>query len=130
LVRGWASIIIKGRSRDGLGRAARGVPRRGARPRLTLARATVFEPNKATVGRRSALRDRRQRPAGPFDCTPPSGQAPLCRGHFGAVFDHSASPSADGLAAYLAYWDAGAVIVDISSPPSSAWSGAHPTGGQ
>jgi len=52
----------------------------------------------------------------PFDCTPPAGQQPLCRGHFGAVFGHSASPSADGMTAYVAYWDAGAVIVDISNP--------------
>src|SRR6266487_2886717 len=42
----------------------------------------------------------------PFDCTPPPGQQPLCRGHFGAVFDHSASPSTDGTRAYLAYWAA------------------------
>jgi hypothetical protein len=40
----------------------------------------------------------------------------LCRGHFPAVFDHSASPSTDGRTAYLAYWDAGAIIVDISNP--------------
>ncbi|HEV8651867.1 MAG TPA: hypothetical protein VG276_21335, partial [Actinomycetes bacterium] len=52
----------------------------------------------------------------PFDCTPPAGQQPLCRGHFGAVFGHSASPSSDGMTAYVAYWDAGAVIVDISNP--------------
>jgi hypothetical protein len=52
----------------------------------------------------------------PFDCTPPPGQQPLCRGHFGAVFDHSASPSADSMTANLAYWDAGAIIVDISNP--------------
>jgi hypothetical protein len=52
----------------------------------------------------------------PFDCTPPPGQQPLCRGHFAAVFDHSASPSAGGMTAYLAYWDAGAIIVDISNP--------------
>jgi hypothetical protein len=52
----------------------------------------------------------------PFDCTPPPGQRPLCRGHFGAVFDHSASPSADGRRAYLAYWDAGGIILDISNP--------------
>ena len=52
----------------------------------------------------------------PFDCTPPPGQQPLCRGHFGAVFGHSASPSADGRRAYVAYWDAGGIILDISNP--------------
>ena len=52
----------------------------------------------------------------PFDCTPPPGQRPLCRGHSAAIFDHSASPSADGKTAYLAYWDAGAIIVDSSNP--------------
>jgi hypothetical protein len=52
----------------------------------------------------------------PFDCTPPPGGEALCRGHFGAVFGHSASPSADGRTAYVAYWDAGAVILDISDP--------------
>src|SRR6266545_287673 len=52
----------------------------------------------------------------PFDCTPPPGQAPLCRGHFAAVFDHSATPSADGMTAYLAYWDAGAILLDMSNP--------------
>lgn len=52
----------------------------------------------------------------PFDCTPPTGQSPLCRGNFAAVFNHSASPSADGRRAYLAYWDAGAIILDMSNP--------------
>ncbi len=52
----------------------------------------------------------------PFDCTPPPGQEPLCRGHFAAVFDHSATPSADGMTAYLAYWDAGGIILDMSNP--------------
>lgn len=52
----------------------------------------------------------------PFNCAPPPGGEELCRGHFPAVFDHSASPSADGMRAYLAYWDAGAIILDISDP--------------
>lgn len=52
----------------------------------------------------------------PFDCTPPPGAEPLCRGHFPAVFAHSASPSADGLTAYVAYWDAGGIILDMSDP--------------
>jgi hypothetical protein len=62
----------------------------------------------------------------PFDCTPPPGQQPLCRGHFGAVFDHSASPSTDGTRAYLAYWDAGAIIVDISNPAAIRMVGRTP----
>ncbi|MGH2356889.1 MAG: LVIVD repeat-containing protein [Candidatus Limnocylindria bacterium] len=52
----------------------------------------------------------------PFDCTPPVGAPDLWRGHFPAVFGHSASPSADGSTAYVAYWDAGGIIVDISNP--------------
>jgi hypothetical protein len=52
----------------------------------------------------------------PFDCTPPAGQPDLCRGHFAAVFGHSASPSTDGNTAYVAYWDAGAIILDMSNP--------------
>ena len=44
------------------------------------------------------------------------GCADLCRGHFPAVFAHSASPSADGTTAYVAYWDAGAIVLDISNP--------------
>jgi hypothetical protein len=52
----------------------------------------------------------------PFDCTPPPGQAPACRGGFPAVFGHSASPSADGKTAYVAYWDDGAIVLDISNP--------------
>jgi len=52
----------------------------------------------------------------PMDCTPPPGQPENCRGHFPAVFAHSASPSADGRTAYVAYWDAGAVALDISDP--------------
>lgn len=52
----------------------------------------------------------------PFDCTPPPGQEPLCRGHFAAVFAHSTSPSADGMTAYVAYWDAGGIILDMSNP--------------
>jgi len=52
----------------------------------------------------------------PFDCTPPPGVAQLCRGHSAAVFGHSASPSADGRTAYVAYWDAGAVVLDMADP--------------
>jgi hypothetical protein len=59
----------------------------------------------------------------PFDCTPPPGQADACRGHFAAVFAHSASPSADGMTAYVAYWDIGAVILDISDPSDIRFTG-------
>jgi LVIVD repeat len=52
----------------------------------------------------------------PFDCTAPPGAPELCRGHFPAVFDHSTSSSRNGKRAYLAYWDAGAIILDISDP--------------
>lgn len=52
----------------------------------------------------------------PFDCSPAPAQPDLCRGHFPAVFAHSTSPSADGARAYVAYWDAGAVVLDISTP--------------
>jgi hypothetical protein len=52
----------------------------------------------------------------PFDCSPATRQPDLCRGHFPAVFAHSTSPSADGARAYVAYWDAGGVVLDISTP--------------
>jgi hypothetical protein len=47
----------------------------------------------------------------PYDCADP-----LCRGDFGAIFAHSASPSPDGATAYVSYWDLGAVVLDISDP--------------
>jgi hypothetical protein len=40
-----------------------------------------------------------------------------------AVFDHSVSANADGTRAYLAYWDAGAVILDISDPAAPKYLG-------
>src|SRR5262249_33317288 len=55
--------------------------------------------------------------AGGRTTKPPPGQAPLCHGHFAAVFNHSATPSADGMTAYLAYWDAGAILLDLPDPP-------------
>jgi len=45
----------------------------------------------------------------PYDCADP-----LCRGSDPAIFAHSASPSGDGMTAYIAYWDLGGVILDIS----------------
>jgi hypothetical protein len=56
------------------------------------------------------------RPPAPMDCTPPPGQSESCRGHFPAVFGLSATPSADGRTAYVAYWDAGAVVLDMTDP--------------
>ncbi len=53
----------------------------------------------------------------PFDCTPPPGGEVLCRGNdFPGVLLHSVSASADGNTAYLSYWDAGLVVVNISDP--------------
>lgn len=53
----------------------------------------------------------------PFDCTPPPGGEALCRGEdFPAVFGHSVSADATGTRAYVSYWDAGMVILDISDP--------------
>lgn len=47
----------------------------------------------------------------PYDCA-----EPLCRGAFPAIFAHSTKPSGDGMTAYVAYWDLGAVVLDISDP--------------
>jgi hypothetical protein len=53
----------------------------------------------------------------PFDCTPPPGGEPLCRGEdFPAVFGHSVSPDATNTRAYVSHWDAGMVILDITDP--------------
>ncbi len=54
----------------------------------------------------------------PYDCSDP-----LCRGDLPAIFDHSASPSTDGQTAYLAYWDLGAVVLDISDPTDITYVG-------
>jgi hypothetical protein len=62
----------------------------------------------------------------PFDCTPPSGQEPTCRGGFAAAFAHSATPSADGETAYVAYWDDGAIVLDISNPNDITMVGRTP----
>jgi hypothetical protein len=40
-----------------------------------------------------------------------------------ATFDHSVSASADGTRAYVSYWDAGAVILDISDPANPRFLG-------
>jgi hypothetical protein len=62
----------------------------------------------------------------PFDCTPPPGQPALCRGHFAAVFAHSATPSGNGRTAYVAYWDAGGIVLDISNPAAIGFVGRTP----
>lgn len=47
----------------------------------------------------------------PYDCA-----VSPCRGDFPAIFAHGATPSGDGMTAYVAYWDVGAVVLDISDP--------------
>lgn len=60
----------------------------------------------------------------PYDCPDP-----LCRGDFPAIFAHSASASVDGQTAYVAYWDLGAVVLDISDPTQITFVGrtVYPT---
>ncbi|MDO8615457.1 MAG: hypothetical protein Q7T33_06930 [Dehalococcoidia bacterium] len=53
----------------------------------------------------------------PYDCTPPPGTPAYCRGAAPRVFLHSVST--DGEFAYLSWWDAGFITLDISNP-------AHP----
>ena len=50
------------------------------------------------------------------DCTPPPGTPELCRGDSAAVFLHDVWVSPDGNIAYLSYWDAGLITLDISNP--------------
>ncbi|MEN8238189.1 MAG: hypothetical protein ABFR53_03190 [Actinomycetota bacterium] len=55
-------------------------------------------------------------PAG-SDCTPPPGTPELCRGDsFPGVLLHDVWASTDGNTAYLSYWDAGLILLDISEP--------------
>jgi hypothetical protein len=51
-------------------------------------------------------------------------------GSFGAPFDHSARASADGMKAYVSYWDAGVLVFDISDPSDPVLIGrtAYPAG--
>ncbi len=49
-------------------------------------------------------------------CVPPPPAEPLCRGDFAWVIAHSASVSEDGTRAFVSYWDAGMVILDIADP--------------
>ena len=51
------------------------------------------------------------------DCTPPPETPPLCRGQaIAGVYLHDVWASQDGDVAYLAYWDAGLITLDISDP--------------
>lgn len=52
----------------------------------------------------------------PFFDPPYNCDDPICRGDFPAVFAHSTKPSSDGMVAYVAYWDLGAVVLDVSDP--------------
>ncbi len=61
-------------------------------------------------------------PAG-SDCTPPPGTPILCRGNFPAVYLHDVWVREDGQVAYLSYWDAGLVLVDISVPATPVFLG-------
>jgi hypothetical protein len=63
----------------------------------------------------------------PYDCADP-----LCRGSDPAIFAHSASPSADGMTAYVAYWDLGGVVLDISDPTDVQYIGrtVYPAGSE
>ncbi len=57
------------------------------------------------------------------DCTPPAGTPILCRGDSPAVFLHDVWVREDGQVAYLSYWDAGLVLVDISDPANQVFLG-------
>jgi hypothetical protein len=49
--------------------------------------------------------------------------APLCRGSVPQAFLHSVALSADGLTAYLSYWDLGLIMLDVSEPRAPRWLG-------
>jgi hypothetical protein len=57
------------------------------------------------------------------DCTPPAGTPILCRGDSPAVFLHDVWVREDGQVAYLSYWDAGLVLIDISDPANPVFLG-------
>ena len=54
------------------------------------------------------------------DCTPPPATPTLCRGDIPLVYLHDVWASTDGTVAYLSYWDAGLVTLDISDPANPA----------
>ena len=49
-------------------------------------------------------------------CAPPPGAEPLCRGGIPWVMGHSVSANEVGTRAYVSYWDAGMIILDITEP--------------
>lgn len=58
------------------------------------------------------------------DCTPPPGTPELCRGDdFPGVLLHDVWTSRDGKTAYLSYWDAGLILLDISDPANPTFLG-------
>ncbi len=63
------------------------------------------------------------------DCTPPPGTPNLCRGNdFPGVFLHDVWANTQGTVAYLSYWDAGLILLDISDPanPTLIGQGVEP----
>ncbi len=67
-------------------------------------------------------------PVPPFppgsDCTPPPGTPELCRGDsFPGVLLHDVWASTNGGTAYLSYWDAGLILLDISDPTNPTFLG-------
>jgi hypothetical protein len=54
----------------------------------------------------------------PFNC-----DGPPCRGSYEAVFCHSVSVNQNGTRAFLSYWDAGMIILDISTPEAPTFVG-------
>ena len=55
------------------------------------------------------------------DCTPPPGEQELCRGDdFPGVFAHDVWVNEQATLAYVSYWDAGVIILDISDPANPA----------
>ena len=75
--------------------------------------ASPFLTGEWTIGRDAGL-------AFGFDCTPPPNTPDLCRGTSPSVYLHDVWASADGAVAYLSYWDAGLVTLDISDPAGPA----------
>lgn len=64
------------------------------------------------------------------DCAPPPGTPDLCRGdHLPGVFLHDVWANEEGTVAYLSYWDAGLILLDISNPtnPTLIGRGVEPS---
>ena len=71
-----------------------------------------------TVGRDAGLAYGFPGASGAGDCTPPPNTLDLCRGDSALVYLHDVWVSSDGTIAYLSYWDAGLITLDISDPTS------------